>query len=1606
MRIRRSKARRQVRVAAIEDLESRCLLTGPGDIVGDTIVDATNLGNLAPGGSLSQIGNIDVAGDRDVFEFQANTPGLTVIQLNATNSSSLDPFLTLLDASGTPVRSDDDSGPGRNSLLTYTIAGGQSYYVVASGSGSSFGEYAVSISLPTVTDLDVVSATQSLQRSSTIGVAGGREFFQFQADASGLATILLDAANSSLLDPIVTLLDNTGAELDSDDDDGEGNNSLLTYSVVAGRTYFVVASGFGSSTGDYDLSISLEPDSLPQDTDLLNLTATAPLLLRGRIDPAGNRDFYRFQSSDSGLLLIQLDRDQSVLDPQVRLLDINGATIAEDDDSGRGPNSFLTYTIIGGQTYYIVVSASDDVSPSEPEEIGDYFLSVSLPEVTDLGPLSSTQQPAGTGTISEPFGFEFFRFQAQVTGIATATLNAGGPSTLDSRLTALSPNGESLAFNDDIAYPLNTNSRLTIDVVAGQTYFLEVDGFESTTGNYSLSVSLPMSLPLGTLTSTQPILRNDEIAVAGEVDRFQFSADKAGLLILTMDPTDPRNLDTIVTLRNSVGSVLAVNDDVNFPSHRNSRLVYSIEAGETYLIEAAGFGISTGNYRLNASLRVDNVAPPNPLMTFDLGALSSMSSPTTNAIEIPEDHDRFRFHVDVPSVVRIELDAEDSRTLDTFLEVYNSMNVRVAFNDDVNFPVNSNSQLTFIAQANQTFTIDVSGVSDGTGFYKLSATAVPAPAVTSLAFPMAGTPTQALGTVSPMGIARFQLESATSNQVLRVEANATSGNLDPVVTVRVIENGFVVNTIMDDDSGPGLNSLLSLPVTIGQILEIDVSGFGSTVGAFSLAITAPAAIAAAVSLDPSLAQSNFALRSGNISTAYERDAFRFTAVSDGQIIIDLVSIDGALDPLLTVTRVLNGAEVGRGDDSPFNFGLLSIPFRSLGFPGIVPARIPVTSLNSHLEIDVSAGVTYEIVAQDYSFGIGSYFLVATTTTRTDDFRDSFDELDSLRREMGDREIELSSRHEFGLSSPVRGEISAAVGNQSTPDVDLLDFQSNFTGTLELSLDLDPDLAVSIFRDVRIAGAANGDYELVDVLPQQAGRPRHSTLSFPVDDMGIYVVRIAGATGPGSYQLSGRDANVIRNAIDQVPDSIANAAPLAFNVATTSAIEFRFDRDVYRFVAPPEVEFVTVSLDRANGSNLDTLLVIYNDKGMPVASNDDVNFATGQIDSRVTFQVTAGAEYFAQVSGLGPNPRAGERDFATGAYRLLVAPGNLAADSTRSTRASTAERALLEAATVGLLSIANGAGMMGDRNPNAIRNAVVEAIATLAKLGKLDRDYLVLILDDAPEAGFVLTSPQGVATTFSPGSGVTSLPSGGFVNSGQFAAVAIVPVTSGGVPTLQVSGFGSNLGSSFQASMVTRSGKSQSLTQQQISRAGSTSDGKVQLTFALGFEAIANRSAPVGQSPSFFLATNSIIKGADRIDDFQNSSVALANTEIEENLRTTLFFNPLDPEAWQGLFEGVLQNLQLGGLPLTSFGDVLNRVRVNETPVPAQVILKTPVARSAKAVYEVLKQGADWIGSGQRKSPSATPKPRVSAPKVTQETPSLKNSRPVNTAPRKTTPLGG
>ena len=137
----RGRLRRRWPMAEVELLEDRTQLTPPfvatgsGDLIGDTPATALDLGPLTATGPLKFFGAIDFFADVDVFRFQAGSDGSATIQLSA-DFSALDTILTLLDSSGNFLASDDDSGFGSDSLLTYTVRRGELFFVEAEGFGS------------------------------------------------------------------------------------------------------------------------------------------------------------------------------------------------------------------------------------------------------------------------------------------------------------------------------------------------------------------------------------------------------------------------------------------------------------------------------------------------------------------------------------------------------------------------------------------------------------------------------------------------------------------------------------------------------------------------------------------------------------------------------------------------------------------------------------------------------------------------------------------------------------------------------------------------------------------------------------------------------------------------------------------------------------------------------------------------------------------------------------------------------------------------------------------------------------------------------------------------------------------------------------------------------------------------------------------------------------------------------------------------------------------------------------------------------------------------------------------------------------------------------
>lgn len=107
-------------------------------------------------------------------------------------------------------------------------------------------------SLGTATPL--VLADSSGQVSGTVNYIGDRDLFRFKAAQSGYLVIRLVAASGSDLDPVLAIHNGKGKLL-ALNDDFFGRNSRLKVQVNAGWTYFVRASGYGETTGDYEVQI-------------------------------------------------------------------------------------------------------------------------------------------------------------------------------------------------------------------------------------------------------------------------------------------------------------------------------------------------------------------------------------------------------------------------------------------------------------------------------------------------------------------------------------------------------------------------------------------------------------------------------------------------------------------------------------------------------------------------------------------------------------------------------------------------------------------------------------------------------------------------------------------------------------------------------------------------------------------------------------------------------------------------------------------------------------------------------------------------------------------------------------------------------------------------------------------------------------------------------------------------------------------------------------------------------------------------------------------------------------------------------------------------------
>ena len=208
----------------------------------------------------------------------------------------------------------------------------------------------------------------------------------------------------------------------------------------------------------------------------------------------------------------------------------------------------------------------------------------------------------------------------------TITLRSG---VFDAYLFLYNQNKQQLDYNDDGAG--NRNSRISYNLVAGQTYYVEATAYDTgARGAYALTSSS------GTLTvvespwpSAPPMAvaangawNFGDITAAGESDWYSFRTPIAGDYLIE---TSANGLvvwsDTVMHLYGPDSNVTPITSDDDSGNLLFSKITSHLEANKTYYVKVEGYRQTTGSYILTIR------EATNPTLVFNI-AISFDYEPT------------------------------------------------------------------------------------------------------------------------------------------------------------------------------------------------------------------------------------------------------------------------------------------------------------------------------------------------------------------------------------------------------------------------------------------------------------------------------------------------------------------------------------------------------------------------------------------------------------------------------------------------------------------------------------------------------------------------------------------------------------------------------------------------------------------------------------------------------------------------------------------------------------------------------------------------------------------------------------------------------------------
>jgi hypothetical protein len=309
----------------------------------------------------------------------------------------------------------------------------------------------------------------------------------FEIDLEEGQTVVINVETTDGdLDPLLTLSDPGGDEVDGNDDRGINDlNSRIIHTAEESGTYVATVSAYeDATTGDFIISFRVGGDEL-----IDNPYGETAQLFEGEIDEDNEEETFEFDVAEGQTIFIETETTDGDLDTIVTLYDSEGDRVAENDDRSRQTlNSAIVYTSPSTDTFTVAVTAYGD---SEGEfrlivTIGgqDVVDDVKNTDVVD----TSTEYFEGNVTSDE----EEVEYSIELEAGETVLLQTEAQdASLDTILSLYAPNGDLIEQNDDINTARgNYNSGIAHTAEEDGEYIAVVSSYGNSEGEFTLSVTI------------------------------------------------------------------------------------------------------------------------------------------------------------------------------------------------------------------------------------------------------------------------------------------------------------------------------------------------------------------------------------------------------------------------------------------------------------------------------------------------------------------------------------------------------------------------------------------------------------------------------------------------------------------------------------------------------------------------------------------------------------------------------------------------------------------------------------------------------------------------------------------------------------------------------------------------------------------------------------------------------------------------------------------------------------------------------------------------------------------------------------------------------------